>query len=193
MEQMGRLDDLYKFGTASPQEVVWMPGKVFARDERGGLPHLRIAVEGQQVRLIEALMDSMPEPFWLLYVLVVPRGEGQAGRYQASEPLTREQVRSFLERFRNLIELDGRHNVWLKSDSGPALLVLDRHNLVYAYDLGDNSVETLQQMGWVEVDRAAIALPDPHAHHYHAMFDDEARDILATMQWNWTPLREQDY
>jgi len=193
MEQIGQLDHFYKFGIASPNESAWTPGKVYARDERGPVPHLRIAAGDEQVRLIEALMEGMPEPFWLLYVLVMPRGEGQPGRYQASEPLTREQVRSLLERFRNLIELDGRHNIWLKSESGPALLVLDRHDLVYAYDLEDTSTDTLRKMGWIEVDISAIELPDPHAHHYHAMFDDEAKDILAATEWNWSPLREQDY
>jgi len=193
MEQIGQLDDLYKFGMVSPHEAAWTPGKVFAHDERGAVPHLCIAAGDEQVQLIETLLENMPEPFWLLYVLVVGRGEGQPGRYQASEPLTREQLKLFLKRFRNFLEHDGRHNIWVKSESGPALLVLDRHDLVYAYDLEDGWSDALRRMGWVEVDRDGITLPDPHVHHYHAIFDDEARDILATMQWNWSPLREQDY
>ena len=193
MGQIGQLDDLYKFGMISPQEAAWTPGKVFAHDERGAIPHLCIAAGDEQVQLIEALLESMSEPFWLLYVLVVGRGEGQPGRYQASEPLTREQLKLFLNRFRNFLEHDGRHNIWVKSESGPALLILDRHELVYAYDLEDGWSDALRRMGWVEIGRDGITLPDPHVHHYHAIFDDEARDILAAMQWNWSPLREQDY
>jgi hypothetical protein len=193
MESTRKFDELYKFVAIAPQEAAWTPDKVFARVETGVAPHLCIAAGCEQAQFVRALLENMPEPFWLLYVLIVPCGEGQPGRYQVSEPLTRGQVSSFLKRFQNFLELDRRHNVWLKSELGPALLVWDRHNLVYAYDLANSSTETLQQLGWVEVDRAAIALPDPHAHNYHAMFDDDARDFLATMDWSWSPLQEQDY
>jgi hypothetical protein len=193
MQQIEHLEELYKIGMTSPQAKAWSPGKVFARDERDAVKHLRIAAESEQVQLIETLVEKMQEPFWLLYVLVVPRGEGQPGRYQAPEPLTRKQVKAFLTRFRNFLEADGRQNLWIKSESGRGLLVWDRHNLVYAYDLENEWSEKLQGMGWIEVNRDAIALPDPHEHHYHAIFDDDARDVLAAMQWDYSPLREQDY
>lgn len=188
-EELGRP---YKFGIATPEERPWLPGKVFGRDTRGSVRCLRIAATENQVQLLDTLINKMPAPFWLLYVLVVPRGEGQPGRYQSSEPITNESLNAFFARFRNFLEADGRHNIWIKFESGPALLVWDRHDLIYAYGFEEEWATDLLRAGWTEVDPAAISLPDPHAHHYHAIFDDDSREILATMNWNYGPLREQD-
>jgi hypothetical protein len=183
---------LYKFGPTSPEALAWKPGKIFARENHGSTPHLMVAAASGQVQLLEALLNKMPEPYWLLYVLVVPRGEGEPGRYQSPTPLSRSELISLLSRFRNFFETDGRHNVWIKSESGPALLVLDRHNIVYAYGFEGEWSSELREMGWTEVDGKAIALPDPHAHYYHEIFDDDARNVLGEMEWSHSPLREQD-
>jgi hypothetical protein len=142
--------------------------------------------------MLGALLEQMPEPLWVLYVLIVPRGEGEAGRYQSAEPLTLTEARAFLNRFRNYFEADGRHNIWLKSEDGPALLVCDRHDLIYGYGPIDQWADALQKLGWTEVERKAISLPDPHSHHYHAIFDDDAQKVLSFLQWQHSPLREQD-
>ena len=193
MQQIEHLDHLYKFGTTLPQPKAWSRGNIFARDTHGATSRLTIAADSKQIELIDALLDKMPEPFWLLYVLVVSRGEGDAGRYQSSETLSRADVKAFLARFRSFLEIDGRHNIWIKSEVGPALLVLDRHNLVYAYGLENEWSTELRGMNWIEVDQDAIALPNPHEHHYHAIFDGDARDVLTEMRWDYSPLREQDY
>jgi hypothetical protein len=187
-----QLGQLYKFGRTSPEEGPWLPGKVFARDTRGSTHCLRIAATDHQVQLLDTLIGKMPAPFWLLYVLVVPRGEGQPGRYQSSDPLTNELLKEFLARFRNFLESDGRYNIWIKSESGPALLVWDRHDLIYAYGFEEEWAKDLLIAGWTEVDADVISLPDPHAHHYHEIFDEDSRAILAAMKWNHSPLREQD-
>lgn len=189
-EQLGRP---YKFGTVSPEESPWLPGKVFARDMRGSVQCLRIATTDNQIQLLDTLIDKMPPSFWLLYILVVPRGEGEPGRYQSSEPLTKESLEAFLAPFRNFFEVDDRFNIWIKAESGPALLVWDRHDLIYAYGFEEEWAQDLQRVGWIEVDPAAISIPYPHAHHYHEMFDDDARAVLAAIKWDYTPLREQDY
>jgi len=188
-----KLDDIYKLGSAEPQECAWNFGKVFARDMKSGLEHLCIAASDDQSHLLETLLEHMPQPMWILYVLVVPRGEGEAGRYQSTEPITRHEARAFLSRFRNYLETDGRHNLWIKSEDGPALLVFDRHDLIYGYGPIDEWTGDLQKLGWIEVERKDISLPDPHSHHYHAIFDDDAREVLSYTQWQHSPLQEQDY
>jgi hypothetical protein len=190
---MTQLDELYKFGAAEPDEQPWSPGRVFSRGVTGGTMQITISASVDQVGLLETLLTQMPEPFWLLYVLVVSRGEGHEGRYQSSEPVTLRQATEFLNRYKHFMEMDGRHNVWFKSDSGPGLLVLDRHNLIYGYGLVDEWADTLQKMGWREVEQSQLTLPDPHAHHYHAIFDDDANDILSFTEWELSGLREQDY
>jgi len=192
MMTTAKLDDIYKLGSAEPHESACTFDKVFARDLKAGSPQLCIASSGNQIDLLETLLEHMPEPMWLLYVLVVPRGEGGNGRYQSTEPQSRQEIQAFLGRFRNYLEADGRHNIWLKSEKGPALLVFDRHNLIYAYGPIDEWAKALLELGWSEVERKAISLPDPHSHHYHAIFDDDAREVLSYMQWQHSPLREQD-
>jgi hypothetical protein len=134
----------------------------------------------------------MPEPLWILYVLIVPRGEGQAGRYQSAEFFTRSDIAVFLDRFRNYFESDARHHLWLKSEDGPELLVYDSHGLIFAYGPVDGWADELLQMGWKEVEEGSIILPNPHQHHYHEIFDDDARQVLSSMKWVHSPLREQD-
>jgi hypothetical protein len=193
MTVMNKLDEFYKFGTAEPDQRPRDMRKVFSREVKDGAAELCIAAGVDLVALIETLLEEMPEPFWLLYVLVVSRGEGREGRYQSSEPVTLEEAKAFLDRFRHFVEKDGRHNIWFKSESGPALIVCDRHDLVFCYGLADTWVPILRKRGWSQVEKNEMASPDPHAHHYHAIFDDDARDVLAYMEWQHSPLREQDY
>ena len=182
------LEGIYKLGDGAPQERAWSSAKLFAREGS----RLRIASSERQTDLLKALIEKMPDSMWLLYELVVPRGEGDPGRYQSHEPLGRDEVTAFLERFKNYLDVDGRHNLWLKAELGPELLVSDRHNLVYAYGALDEWARTLVRLGWTESDLEALSLPDPHSHHYHAIFDDDAQQVLSSMEWDYSPLRQQD-
>ncbi len=78
------------------------------------------------------LLEVSPEPFCILYVLTIPRSEERPGRYE-SAPVSREEARQFLSRFREFFENDARHHIWIKSIDGPDLLVYDKHNVIYAY------------------------------------------------------------
>jgi len=109
----------YKFGTAEPEEQEW-----FYKDEwtieatNSGGSRLVIAPAQRQTEILSALLQNMTGPFWVLYVLVVPRGHGERGRYQSSEIQTESAVREFLNEFSGFLEEDGRHNVWIASESG---------------------------------------------------------------------------
>jgi hypothetical protein len=189
MSSSVQIEKPYKFGETEPVERAWSYAKVFARESS----RLRIASSEEQTVLLKSLLEKMPEPMWLLYVLVVPRGEGDPGRYQSREPLSREQVLAFLDRFKNYLESDGRYNLWLKAEVGPDLLVSDRHDLVYAYGEMDEWAKVLTRLGWEEVDSKSLTLPDPHSHHYHEVFDDDAQQLLLSREWDYSKLRELDY
>lgn len=183
---------IYKFGDGMPEDRPWTYQNEWAAEEMSGTKRLVVAPESGTLKILERLVEIMPEPFWLLYVLVVPRGEGDAGRYQSSEPQTREQVRRFLLEFQAFLETDGRQNLWVRSGSSSATLVSDRHGLIYGYGLLQDWVAILKQTGLIEVPSASIKIPDPHSHHYHASFDAEASRLLAYLEWHHTPLRDQD-
>lgn len=185
---------LYKFGDGMPEDRPCTYQNVWTVEELSGTKRLVIAPKSGTLNILERLVELMPEPFWLLYVLVVPRGEGGAGRYQSSEPRTREQVRRFLQEFQAFLETDGRQNLWVRSGSSSATLINDRHGLIYGYGLLQDWEEILKQIGLIEVPSASIKIPDPHSHHYHdhASFDAEASRLLAYLEWHHTPLRDQD-
>jgi hypothetical protein len=183
---------LYKFGDGMPKDQPWTYQNALAIEEPSGTQRLVIAPKSGHAGILERLIGIVPEPMQLLYVLVVPRGEGDAGRYQSSEPQSHEQVRRFLDEFRTFLETDGRQNLWIRSESGSAMLIYDRHDLIYGYGPVDEWKEILKQIGLIEVPSASIKIPDPHSHHYHASCDAEASPLLAYLEWHHTPLRDQD-
>lgn len=116
------------------------------------VPHpLHNYVSADRQRVDEALKLSAREPFALddatgtvhlasvlaggcqiLYVLHTTRTGAQLGRYESPE-LDLERLRQFFQEFGKFLSEDSRHDVWLHSHVDDATIVLDRHNLIYAY------------------------------------------------------------
>jgi hypothetical protein len=186
------LGALYKIGNPTPEDHPWSFGDTWAVENVRDMQRLVIAPKADHVRLIKRFAKAMPEPMWLLYVLVVPRGTDKAGRYQSRESQSREQVELFLNQFSTFLESDGRHNLWIRSVSGSAMLVYDRHNLIYGYGHLEQWKTMLQQFGMSEGPITSIQIPNPHSHHYHAEFDAEELRILSYWDWHCTPLLEED-
>ena len=192
MTAFSQCESVYKVGYVEPDAREFRFDDVFSREDRKGTPLLWVGTAGSEIEVLKKLLQRMPEPFWILYVLVVSRGEGEPGRYQSAQSLLRVDVEEFLNLYSNFLESDARHNVWIKSEEGPALLVLDAHGLIYCYGPVDEWADELLRSGWQEVPRGSIRLPDPHQHHYHEIFDDDARRVLKDTEWIHSPLQEQD-
>src|SRR3954464_14668934 len=107
-------------------------GNVFSRQTIGGTPRLRIALDGEHDTAVRALVGRLHGPFQLLYVLHTTRTGAPLGRYQSPE-LDAEAILEFLEEFGPFLTEDSRHDIWLHSRADNATIVLDRHNLIYAY------------------------------------------------------------
>jgi len=163
---------------------VWAEGKTTAG------PRLVIAPANAQIDILLGLLEVMPEPMWLLYILVVPRTADEPGRYQGPDPQTRDGVRQFLKQFEVFLETDGRHHLWIACANSPAMLIYDRHNLIYAYGPLDSFKARLAEMNLEETN--AISVPDPHSHHYHEHLDLDAARLMKLWSWNHTALRESD-
>jgi hypothetical protein len=185
------VDDLYKFGFMNPDDQPYQFPSVWAFERTSGGTRLAIAPARDQVDVLLRLIEAMPEPFWLLYVLVVPRGGSESGRYQCPESQTRDAVKGFLHEFRSFLENDGRHHLWIASVSGPAMLVYDRHNLIYGYGPLDEFVTVLSEIGLKE--SPSVQIPDPHVHHYNEHFDKDEHIVLVHWPWLRTPLRDLDH
>ena len=180
----------WKLGTVragEDVEVRYAPS--YARQVTGGVERLVIAPGRDSVALLKDLLESLPEPLWVLYVLVTPRGESPAGRYQSAAKHTRAEVMELLERFGPYLEHDGRHNLWLAAPPA-GQLILDRHEVIYAYGPVAEIAAQLKENGFQEED--AIRVPVPHSHHFHAELDADEIAILNHWEWLHGELQETD-
>lgn len=140
--------------------------------------------------LINFVME-MKEPYLILYILNVSRCGQEPARYQSME-LSASDTEEFLYEFADYLERDGRHDIWIHSPKDNATIVYDKDNLIYIY--GDIEVyeNKLILMGFTAYNEP-LYLPSPHAHCYHAEFDEKEIEILKKMNWHKTPLQERDY
>lgn len=163
--------------------------KVFSREKTAQSDRLKIAASEDGVRTMLQLAESLGEPFTSLYVLIVPRGGSAEGRYQ-SPWMNRSELSTLLIRLSNFLEQDGRHHLWLFSDRDKATLVYDQHNVIFAYGPIETYINILKQAGYSETDK--LPFPAPHAHQYHASFDEEERQLTQDPKWKHSPLRFGD-
>lgn len=185
------MDSVYKFGTVlGDEEVQYQYADVFALEITSGRERLVIAPSQRQVSLLIDLLALVPEPLGILYVLVVPRGNGKAGRYQISAPVSRSEAEGFLKTFQDFFENDARHHIWISSISGSDLLVYDNHNVIYAYGRLSDFGKLSSRRGLNKADM--VNFPSPHTHKYNAIFDEDERRLFGYFEWKWFPLQESD-
>lgn len=164
-------------------------GNVFSRERTSGSERLRIGVAEAQLQCVLLLAGTLAGPYKLLYVLHTTRTGAPLGRYEGPE-MDNQEVEEFFHSFGRFLDDDARHDLWLHSRKENATIVLDRHNLIYAYGPLDGFERALVNAG---VQRGALPqVPDPHVHRYHAEYDDSERAILQALPWSVTPLRESD-
>jgi hypothetical protein len=180
----------WKLGTMrAGADVAWSFEPSYARQVVGGVERLVIAPGAAPVGLLRELLALLPEPVWVLYVLITPRSEAAAGRYQSATPHTRKEVLALLERFEDYFASDGRHNLWLAAPPA-GQLVLDRHEVIYAYGPMAEIVGRLKEKNFSDVEM--IRVPVPHSHHFHEELDGEERAVLEYWEWVQSELQETD-
>lgn len=180
----------YKFGTLQGDD--WIPFaylNVWEQEKTTGPARLIIAPASGQIELMRKLAEVLPEPFGILYVLLVPRGQGQPGRYQSPVPSSRAELDAFLTQFQEFFERDARHHIWIMSLPASATLVYDNHNVIYAYGPLEKFKQVLKQQGFQE---GSVRFPSPHSHNYNVEFDQAEKDVIAYWDWLHFPVAEQD-
>jgi len=162
--------------------------KVFAREPTTGPDRLRIGGGEDSPRLLATLASKLPEP---LYLLVVNRGRVSGeGRYESS-PKSLAAVLSFIDEYHDLFAFDSRADLWVGRVASNDLLVLDEHDLVFAYGDLDLFAEELRRLGFRD---APVELPFPHSHRMNDEFDDLEESLVSRSDWNRIlPLQESDY
>jgi hypothetical protein len=169
----------------------WVPyshGKVYAVSPTDSGERLVAGVPDGDQSPFTHLVSCLEPPYFLLYVLHTPRGEGDAGRYQ-SAPVSLEQFQEFMHRFGSYLASDARFDIWAHSAAEQATVVWDRHNQLFAYGPLAKFSSELNALGFTSGD-ASISFP--HQHHYRAEFDADAQALLANWAWSYSPLRPED-
>lgn len=151
---------------------------------------LIIGPSRDHVETMLALSRELPEPFYILYVLLLSRrGDHERGRYQSPEPMARADMERLLTDFRDYFEQDGRHHVWVASPQAGATLVYDNHDVIYAYGPIERYEDVLARRGFRE---GIVGFPAPHGHRYNAEFDDDETRLMQSLAWERHPLRDED-
>lgn len=153
-----------------------------------GIERLGIALPRDGSDVFRQLAAYMPAPFFVLYILHTPRGEGAPGRYQ-SEQIDQSTLQAFLGRFGRFLACDARHDIWVKSCNSNDLIVWDRHDDVFAYGDLARFAEQLRALGFEEGPIQPLGV---HQHHYRSEFDEDARQVLGAFDWYRTELRPED-
>jgi hypothetical protein len=164
-------------------------GNTFVREEVAGRWRLKIGLNDTQDGCVRLFAGLLVGPFQLLYVLHTSRTGAELGRYESPE-LNATAVEGFLRVFGRFLSEDSRHDLWLRSHDDDATIVLDRHNIIYAYGPLDIFEAALLKRGARA--GAALEIPDPHMHHYHQEWDESEREVLRALPWTVRPLRQSD-
>ena len=164
-------------------------GNTFARESVGSQIRLRIGLDDAQDACVRELWSGLVGPFQMLYVLHTTRTGADLGRYESPE-LAATEVDEFLLRFGPYLAQDSRHDFWLRSHDDDATIVLDRHNIIYAYGPLAAFEAALLRIGVAS--RELPIIPDPHVHYFNHEWDDAERDVLTALRWIKKPLRNSD-
>ena len=180
----------HKFGSLIGSEFIpYSHPNAWAVEKTSGPDRLVIAPSSLHIELMTKLAGVLPEPFGILYVLLMSRQDNDLGRYQCPSPCTREAMESFLRGFKEYFESDGRHHIWVASIPAGATLVYDQHNVIYAYGPLAEFKKILHREGLSE---QPISFPAPHVHNYNQQFDEQEQEVLDYWNWRRSPLRPDD-
>jgi len=181
---------LFKLGVGAEGIEPFTGSHAFRHEpERHGPARIVAAPDRDQVGLLIDLARTLPGPFHLVYMALATRGLRPTGRYQSMRPLTREELEAFLSRFRQFLEQDGRHHLWIGSAGEPSTLVYDQHQLLLLYGRLEAYAPVLRAAG---MDEGPVLQPEPHRHLVHEAFDAAENDLLGSMGWTWNPLEPED-
>jgi hypothetical protein len=153
--------------------------EVFAREQTSGPERLRIGGGAHPIGLLVSLARVLRQPLFLLVELRLVLATDVPKRYE-SEALSLPEVAAFFEDFDGFFTHDGRASAWIGSTDGDGLLVLDEHDLIYAYGLLGVFEDVLLARGFAP---GFAEIPEPHGHHYPAQWSAEELRLAGTVTW----------
>ena len=149
--------------------------ETWAREVASDTDVVRLCIGGgdDPVRLLLAVAEALAEPLFVLAVIDV--SEAETGKYE-SEAMTYADVASFFDEFGRLFAEHGRAEAWVGSTHEGGLIVLDEHDLLYAYGPLDEFERILRDRGFT------AGLPEMPVPHVHAL-NVELAEQLRLREW----------
>ena len=95
--------------------------------------------------------------------------------------LTHPELERFTDRYGELFEEDARAQLWVGEIDGVGMLVLDEHDLIYAYGPLHRFEQVLRERGYTSGDPQ---VPNPHEHRYSQQYDQLEQDLRRLWAWN---------
>ncbi len=178
---------LVKFsaGDLNSPDIEFEYGKIYEQFDSS----IKIAASKNQVQLLSDLLNDLEPPFYILYVLVVSRTGQEIGRYQSPTFETINELTEFLNKYRDYIETDARHHIWIGTVENNGLLVYDQHNVIFAYGNIEKYRNRLIKNKYKEQN---FVFPTPHGHSFHEENDEYEKSILTEFEWEIFPLQKND-
>ncbi|WP_147320945.1 hypothetical protein [Hymenobacter lapidiphilus] len=171
-------------------ESVYDYGNIYQLEETEKFTRLKIGASVNQMQLMLELSSCLDAPYFCLYVLVTPRdGSFEAGRYQSPPIENREVLVNFLLKFKEPLETDGRHHIWIGNADNEGLIIYDKHNVIYAYGPIDKYLSILHAYGR---EQEVFDIPYPHGHFFQSENDEALRNLLTYWDWHHFPLVENE-
>jgi len=121
--------------------------------------------------------------------LVVPRGEGNPGRYEVNTPSLQLSCSSF-SRLINFLEHDASRISGFVQLRAKGLLVYDRHNVIYAYGPLENFIEVYERA--ISISQEEVRFPSASCPLLPRRIRSDAKRILNEEEWVISPLRASD-
>ncbi len=181
----------YKFAIPDSEynDINFDYGNIYEIEQTTVNNRLVIGPTGSQIDLILQLADNLNPPYFILYVLVARRLDNEYGRYESPTLDTKEELTEFLIEYKEYLETDGRHHIWIGTYDNSGLLIYDQHNVIFAYGQLDNFISILTLNGFKEQE---FTFPAPHIHNFHDDNDIYEERILKHWDWEISPLAEND-
>lgn len=148
---------------------------------------ITIGADQEQIELVlKLLLRFRQPPFRVTWEHRVSRTTGvDEGLYTLDGIRNVDEVRGFLEEFRDSFEGDARHVVRLYAHTGRTEIVYDEHNLILLEGGIEGVPEYLRELGF---DDGLGEMPYPHVHKYHDRFDKAPLAMKKYAQWVYAPL-----
>ena len=106
-------DKVYKFGIVKNDETEeeFFYSDSWYLEDNPNYRRITIAPRDNHVRIMLDLLKEIKPPYWILYVLVIPRSDNKPGRYQCARPLSFEEISTLVIKFSEYFVKDGRHHI----------------------------------------------------------------------------------